>query len=384
MAKMQHKGGHGSGRMANLELLRCVAMMMVVVLHFLGKGELLPDLTAAGMDGTGRLAWLLESFCIVAVNVYMLISGYFLCASSFKISRLVKLYLQLWVYSAGIGILAAVTGILPAAECDTHYFLSLLFPVSMGHYWFMTAYLYLYLLLPLVGMAVKQMTKAQLRMTTGLLLLAFCLIKSVLPMRLEMDGMGYDFIWYLCVFLTAAYIRRFGIVFLEKKGRGAALYMAACLLIFGGTCVLQEVYLRTGSFGLILKVLLEYNHLLPLLASVGLFGMFLRLQVPERPARLVVYIAPYTLGVYLLHENLGVRYAWQSWLGAGEAVSVGSLIVRTLLAVICVFLAGILVDWIRAGVFALVHRIGGHLGWYRRLCGLLEHGDAVFAAKESS
>ena len=31
-------------RMANLELLRCVAMMMVVVLHFLGKGGLLPEL----------------------------------------------------------------------------------------------------------------------------------------------------------------------------------------------------------------------------------------------------------------------------------------------------------------------------------------------------
>ena len=33
-------------RMANLEVLRCVAMMMVVVLHYLGKGGLLPDLTA--------------------------------------------------------------------------------------------------------------------------------------------------------------------------------------------------------------------------------------------------------------------------------------------------------------------------------------------------
>ena len=26
-------------RMANLEVLRCVAMMMVVVLHYLGKGD---------------------------------------------------------------------------------------------------------------------------------------------------------------------------------------------------------------------------------------------------------------------------------------------------------------------------------------------------------
>ena len=36
-------------RMPNLDLLRCVAMMMVVVLHYLGKGNLLPDLTERGM-----------------------------------------------------------------------------------------------------------------------------------------------------------------------------------------------------------------------------------------------------------------------------------------------------------------------------------------------
>ena len=74
-------------RMANLEVLRCVAMMMVVVLHYLGKGGLLPDLTAP-LSVQDMAAWLLEAFCIVAVNVYMMISGYFLCESSFKLSRL--------------------------------------------------------------------------------------------------------------------------------------------------------------------------------------------------------------------------------------------------------------------------------------------------------
>ena len=65
----------GQPRMANLELLRCVAMMMVVVLHYLGKGSLLGDLTAERMGAAGYVAWILESFCIVAVNVYMLLSG---------------------------------------------------------------------------------------------------------------------------------------------------------------------------------------------------------------------------------------------------------------------------------------------------------------------
>ena len=107
-------------RMANLEVLRCVAMMMVVVLHYLGKGGLLPDLTAP-LSAQDTVAWLLEAFCIVAVNVYMMISGYFLCESSFKLSRLLTLWVQLWLYSVGIGVLAAVTGIVPAAEVSTHY-----------------------------------------------------------------------------------------------------------------------------------------------------------------------------------------------------------------------------------------------------------------------
>ena len=126
-------------RMANLEVLRCVAMMMVVVLHYLGKGGLLPDLTAP-LSVQDMVAWLLEAFCIVAVTVYMMISGYFLCESSFKLSRLLTLWLQLWLYSVGIGVLAVVTGIVPAAEVSTHYYLTLLFPVTMGHYWFLTAY----------------------------------------------------------------------------------------------------------------------------------------------------------------------------------------------------------------------------------------------------
>ena len=72
-----------SKRLANVELLRVVAMLMVVMLHYLGKGELLP-VKNLHMNLTGYLAWILESLSIVAVNVYVLISGYFLVESEFK------------------------------------------------------------------------------------------------------------------------------------------------------------------------------------------------------------------------------------------------------------------------------------------------------------
>ena len=300
-------------RMANLEVLRCVAMMMVVVLHYLGKGGLLPDLTAP-LSVQDMVAWLLEACCIVAVNVYMMISGYFLCESSFKLSRLLTLWLQLWLYSVGIGVLAVVTGIVPAAEVSTHYYLTLLFPVTMGHYWFLTAYLFLYILLPFVGMGLRRMTKQQFQVALVLLFVTFCLLKSVLPFRLEEDGKGYDCLWYLCVFCAAAYLRRFGIPFLQKKSRALLLYLIGIFGTFGEAMLLHLFYLKTGSLELILKIPYEYNHIFPFLASLGLFCLFLDSSIQGKIGSVAVRIAPYTLGVYLLHENLGVRYAWQKWL----------------------------------------------------------------------
>lgn len=367
-----------SPRMANLELLRCVAMMMVVVLHFLGKGNLLPALDGQNMSATGYGAWLLEAFCIVAVNVYMFISGYFLCTSSFKLSRLIGLWLQLWFYSVLFGLVGALTGILAETAFDTHYLLTLVFPVSMGHYWFLTAYFFLYLLLPFVGRAVKQMTRQQLQVSVGLLLLTFCLLKSVVPMRFEMDSRGYDCLWYLCVFLTAAYVRRFGVAFLEKKGRGIALYVGGCLLIFAGTMLLREIYLRTGSLGLMLKLFLEYNHVLPFIAAVGLFAAFAGLKVSGKFAAFVNRVAPYTLGVYLLHENIGFRYSWQKWFGSERVDSVASLLLCTLAAVIGVFICGILADMLRSAIMKGMHRLLCRFGFYRSLTEKVKAVDAMF------
>ncbi len=368
-------------RMSNLELLRCIAMLMVVVLHFLGKGGLLADLAGEKLGGVGVTAWLLESFCIVAVNVYMLISGFFLCTSSFKLSRLLQLWLQVWLYSVVFGLIGALSGVAAEVSVDTHYFLTILFPVTMGHYWFMTAYVFLYLLLPLAGTAVQRMTKGQLKCTVLCLLAVFCVSKSVLPVRLETDGQGYDCIWYLCVFAAAAYVRRFGIPCLEKKGRAILLYVVSCLLIFGGTMGLRAVYLRTGSLGRMLSMCMEYNHILPFLASLGLFLSFRGITVKGKIAAVINKIAPYTLGVYLLHENIGLRYSWQKWLGAERIGSVGSLLLWTVFAVIAVFVCGIFTDMLRAALMTGAGRFLGKFSLWKKFTAGISHVDALFGEK---
>lgn len=377
-------------RMANLELLRCVAMMMVVTLHFLGKGGLLTggDRTlsegAVALTGANYAAWLLESFCIVAVNVYMLISGYFLCTSSFKLSRLIRLWLQVWFYSVAFGVLAAAAGVVKETAVDAHYYLTLLFPISMEHYWFMTAYLFLYVLMPFAGLAVRQMTKGQLKAAILILLTVFCLLKSVVPFRLETDRKGYDVLWYLCVFAAAAYLRRFGLPWLKGKWRCLLLYVVSCLLAFGGTMVLHEIYLRTGRLSWIVNVCMEYNHILPFLGAVGLFGFFLHIRVPNKISTVINRTAGCTLGVYLLHENLGLRYAWQSWLGAGEVTGVGSLLLTAITAVIVVFACGILVEMIRLCVEKGLCLVLGKVGLFRRLSEKIASVDRLFRDENES
>lgn len=353
--------------MANLELLRCIAMMMVVVLHYLGKGGLLGDMTAGKLSSVNLAAWFIECFCVVAVNVYMLISGYFLCESSFKLSRLVRLWMQVWFYSVGIGLLAAITGICPAKEVDIHYFITLLFPISMEHYWFMTAYVFLYLLLPFASMAVRKMTKAQMQVALAGLLIMFCGVKSVLPVRLETDKRGYDVLWYLCVFLTAAYVKKYGIPLLNKKWKCLGLYVLGCLGILAEIMCFHQIYLKTGSLDLIMKIAAEYNHVFPFLAALGLFLTFLMTEVSGVVAKVATRIAPYTLGVYLLHENMGVRYLWQDWLGADRITRIPGLIVGVLTSLVIVFALGILIDMVRTFVMKRVHMLLMKTAPYRKI-----------------
>lgn len=364
-----------SGRLANLELLRIIAMMLVVVLHFWGKGGWLMALTGQELPRRGYLVWGIEALAIVAVNVYMLLSGYFLTESTFKVKRLVGLLLQIWFYSVCIGIVAAAFGYLPEEGFTIYYLVQLCLPVSTGHYWFMTAYVTMYLFAPLLAQGVKRLSKKQFQTVLLLLLLVFCVMKSVIPVKLAADMRGYDGIWYLCVFLVAAYIRLYGLPFFRNAWRSLLVYLACAAGIFGVTFLLRAVYLRTGKLESVLTICYDYNHILVLLASVAFFYLFYHIRLPEgRFSRLVCRVAPCTLGVYLLHEHVAIRYEWPDWLYAftGKPESGAGLLLLLLLAVVLVFMAGVILDMARRLLFGGIHRLFSHMGWYRRLYRFLD------------
>ena len=84
-------------RKTNIELLRIISMFMIVVYHYCCHGYLIREVGTAGYNTP--ILWLIYTFCYSAVNIYVLISGYFLCKSEFKWKKVLKIYIEVLFYS---------------------------------------------------------------------------------------------------------------------------------------------------------------------------------------------------------------------------------------------------------------------------------------------
>ncbi len=251
-------------------------------------------------------------------------------------------------------------GLLDPGQLTVYRLLQYLFPNQMVHYWFITAYVVMYLFAPVLAAGVKQLGRKQLGITILLLLCFFSVSKSVLPVQLEMDNLGYDGLWFLCVFLVAAYMRLYGIPFLQKGKRAALCYLGCCLLIYGLAMGVRLFYLRTGRLGNFIHAPYDYNHILNLFAAISLFYAFSnwKLSGEGLAGRIILRVAPCTLGVYLLHEHIELRNLWPHWLGATLECSPWLLVIRAVGSVILVFVIGILVDMVRGMLFTAGKKLG--------------------------
>lgn len=340
-----------SKRQSNFELLRIVAMFMIIALHYLVKGNVAAPYSES-RSMVNYTAWLVEAFCIVAVNCYVLLSGYFLVESEWKPGRVASLFCQVLFYSLAVPAAMLGIGMISIHDLGIYDWIGFLLPIETEHYWFATAYLFLYLFVPLLAAGVRKMDKKTLRKIIALLLLFFSAGKTLFPVSLVTDHYGYDYGWFLCLFLIAAYLRLYGCRWLEEKRHGLWLYVGMCICLFAVSAVAALLGDNVKALSYYAEMPYTYNHLLCLFGSIGLFTVFRKMKIREgRASRLIRRIAPYTFGVYLLHEHILVRYEWMNWLRV-DTVRESFLFLPHMLWCVCVvFLAGVLVDYIRTWLF---------------------------------
>lgn len=341
-------------RMANYELLRVIAMVMVVALHFLSHSDSLLSLDAP-VSGVRILGTLLESFCLVAVNVYVLISGYFGVKGKFKPGKSISLLCQIWFYGFLILAAALILGIpTQLQELGVYGAVQYLFPIESETYWFATSYFMLYLLSPVLNAAARNMTRKQLKIAVTGLLILFCGVKSISPVVFPVDKYGYDLAWFICVYLVAAYLSLYGNEFFKKYG--GVIYVCSSTVTFAMVMVLWFVSQKADSFGYYFTVPFHYNFILCLTGAIGLLYGFSKINIKEgRMGAFVRKLGALSFGVYLFHEHIDIRDLWYGYLKQIINPAGGEGILFFLWELVCciviLFAAGIFIDYIRSLLF---------------------------------
>ncbi|MCR5255636.1 MAG: acyltransferase [Acetatifactor sp.] len=347
-------------RNANIEWMRIIAMYMVVMLHALGKGGLLTNLIGAKTI-VPYISWLLEALCIVAVNVYILISGYVLCFSKFKIQRLIEIIAQVLFYSIGCFVVLVGANAVNSSWTDTYTLLRSVLPIHMDMYWFVTDYVIVYMLFPFLQKSIQSISRRKFEVLLAIMLLFNCVIKSLAPALLTVDGLGYNIAWFLNVFLVGAYIKRFGLSRSVKPFVFFCIYLLGCLMTFAERFALEYVYVKTGRLHDLMNVSYDYNHIFPFIASVALFLFVISLKEKNNlVSKIGLALSPMSFGVYLLHEHMLVRYAWVEWLHV-TGLADKNPVVFTFAILSCagiVLIIGIAADYGRILIFRILANLG--------------------------
>lgn len=355
-------------RQLNYELLRIVAMLMIVCLHYLSKGGALGDPARAEMGVTGYAAWLIEAFCLVAVNVYVLISGYFGGAGEDKdvLRRPLNIWKQTIFYSVILGVGAMLVGI---QEFNIYQIFTYIFPTVTEHYWFVTSYIILCLFMPFLDWGIKKLNKESFKGILAAFLLIFSISKTVIPMQLAWDKYGYDAFWFVVLYLTGAYIRYYGLPFIDSRLKAGVLYIGSELVIFASFVVIRQIYLATGSFADFINYGYTYNYLFCYLGAIGLFMVFYEgfarnkkndkeISMAERMRKPIELVSGAAFGVYLIHEHINIRYLWVEWFGCrawSDAPLLGFL-GHMLFTVLVVYAACTLIELVRKKACFLIRK----------------------------
>lgn len=317
-------------RNSSIELLRILAMLFIVISHYSVHGQL--QIADASIT-FNRLLLNLAKTGGLGVDIFVLISSYFLVNSSLKFKKVLKLIFQVLFYSALIYFLFVIAGL---KTFEVKEFIRCLLPATTNQYWFFTVYLVLYLIHPFLNKFIENITEKQHLM----LILFSVFIWSIIPTFLNgYNFYGNELVLFVMLYFLGSYMRLYPLNPKKEKILGI-------LLILGGT-IASLAFMAIGK----LLPFLNINHLgntsiFVILVAVGLFVLFKNLNIGT--SNVVNNIAKCTFGVYLIHDNNYVRvWLWNDVFPNNSYAGSYKLILHLIISVVIVYIVCTVIDYIR-------------------------------------
>lgn len=264
-------------RHSGIELLRIIAMLMIIGHHLALFG-----LTDYGQGFNHFVANIFHFGGKLGVDIFVIISAYFLTNKNFNVKHLLNLIFQVLFYSLLFFIIFSCIN----DNFSIKVLISSVFPIIFNNYWFATTYVLLYLTFPLLNIIVKNINQNQHKLII-LLILFLCMI---LPQVLGLNYFYNDIIWFIALYFVSSYIKLYGI-----KLSTTEWCILLCFWIMG---LIATIIGQASSF--------SQNSFLVFPVSILLFLIFKNINFSSK---IINTIASTTFGVYLIHENEFIR-AW--------------------------------------------------------------------------
>ncbi|WP_340154423.1 acyltransferase [uncultured Winogradskyella sp.] len=268
-------------RQSNIELLRILSMLLIVIYHFL-KHSIIPN-TPNLIYITNPLIAVLHS----GVICFILISGYW--GIKFSLKGFAKLFLYCAFYSVIIYVIAVL---LDPSIWNVYEGLSLILPIQ---WWFIPVYMCLYLLTPVINIPLKSASnQTKLFFILILILVSFCFGQFIPSLEFGKNPINFILIYYVGNYLRTGLI-------LSKNYNAKKLLGIYILFVFLLFSSMLFGYLYIPNVGKILfRLFYPYNSIGLIINSVLFFLIFTKIKFSSK---LINWFSSSTLAVYLIHEN---------------------------------------------------------------------------------
>lgn len=268
-------------------MLRLICMLMILVHHLLchvyySVGTLTADI---GVLDTGTsIATIINAFCYVGVNVFILISGYF--GLTFNWLKLVRLYLLLLFYTFLQCIINCFLGVY---SFTIYSVFDVFFPLShfvSNHWWFMKCYVIFFILAPLVN--TEYFEKKKFQSVIGLLFF----VNVYLGYYWGIYSDGFTVAQFLFLYVIGRYLKRYVHLCVKNRNKFLVLYLCSVLLYIVCQLLCRYIYIPHWRGWL-------YNNPLVVVAAIGLFCY---ISTFKFHSKVINNIASSAISLYLLQN----------------------------------------------------------------------------------
>lgn len=294
-----------SKRNPTYELLRIIAMYLIVINHY----AMFVPIDFSDHKYNMFFNYFMQTGGKFGVNLFVLITGYFMCSSTFRITKLYSLLTKCITYSVGCYLVHSII-IRTFSVTD---FISSCFPVITNEYWFITAYVGVYLLCPYINKLFYTLESKQRTNLTVILTIMF----SVIPTFTFQETWTSNFIWLTYLYWLGAYIKT---DLPEKFKNSKYLLFIGSLLYVGITTSCIVIDYISNYIPVLSYHIGHFRNMTSfplLLSSILIFVWFGKISINSK-SKFIPVILTFAKGAFaicLIHENPFIKeYLWGEWI----------------------------------------------------------------------